>query len=91
MNSPADKPIRSRSERMIERLKEPRCRFVRIPAAIALILGGLLGFLPLVGFWMFPLGLAILAIDIPIAGRLLHRLMNLMQRLRCFYRGGANR
>ncbi len=30
-----------------------------------LVLGGLLGFLPLLGFWMIPLGLAVLATDIP--------------------------
>lgn len=32
---------------------------------VLLILGGVLGFLPVLGFWMIPLGLALLATDIP--------------------------
>ena len=31
----------------------------------ALVLGGVLGFLPILGFWMIPLGLVVLSIDIP--------------------------
>lgn len=76
---------------MIERLREPQWRLARIPVGMALILGGLVGFLPLVGFWMLPLGLAILAIDIPIAGRALHRLTSLIRRLHDFYRRRADR
>lgn len=38
---------------------------VRLPAAVLLILGGLVGFLPVLGFWMLPLGLLLLAIDLP--------------------------
>jgi hypothetical protein len=75
---------------MIERLREPPWRLVRIPAGTALILGGLVGFLPMVGFWMFPLGLAILAIDIPIAGRVLQRLTSMMRWLHEFHRRRTN-
>lgn len=39
---------------------------LRLPLALLLIMGGLLGFLPVLGFWMIPLGLLILAIDLPI-------------------------
>lgn len=39
---------------------------VRIPLASLLIAGGMLGFLPILGFWMIPLGLLILAIDLPL-------------------------
>jgi hypothetical protein len=39
-----------------------------------LVLGGLLGFLPVLGFWMVPLGLVILAVDFPIVRRLKRRL-----------------
>lgn len=38
----------------------------RVPLAILLIGGGLVGFLPVLGFWMIPLGLLILAIDLPL-------------------------
>jgi hypothetical protein len=38
---------------------------VRGFAGILLILAGFVGFLPILGFWMIPLGLAVLATDIP--------------------------
>lgn len=38
-------------------------RVVRIAVGILLILGGLLGFFPVLGFWMIPLGLVVLAAD----------------------------
>ena len=38
---------------------------VRSLAGLLLMLGGVFGFLPILGFWMFPLGLALIALDIP--------------------------
>jgi len=38
---------------------------IRLPVAVLFILGGFAGFLPFVGFWMLPLGLLLLAIDLP--------------------------
>lgn len=38
---------------------------VRAGLGILAIAGGVLGFLPIVGFWMFPLGIALIALDIP--------------------------
>jgi hypothetical protein len=38
---------------------------VRIPLAILLLLGGVFSFLPVLGLWMLPLGLLVLAVDIP--------------------------
>lgn len=37
---------------------------LRLVAGLLLIGGGVLGFLPVLGFWMVPLGLAIAALDI---------------------------
>lgn len=37
---------------------------VRFLLGLLLICGGLLGFLPIVGFWMLPLGVAIAALDV---------------------------
>jgi len=54
-------------------LRHPSRRWVRIPAAAGLIVGGVLWFLPLVGFWMLPLGLILLAEDIPPLKRSLAR------------------
>ena len=39
---------------------------VRLPIALLLLAGGFLGFLPILGFWMLPLGLLLLAIDLPL-------------------------
>lgn len=39
---------------------------IRFPAAILLIIGGLLSFLPVLGIWMLPLGLLLLAVDLPV-------------------------
>ncbi len=51
---------------MIQFAKRPDAWWVRLPLAIALMVGGVLGFLPILGFWMLPLGLALLAFDLPI-------------------------
>ncbi len=47
----------------------PGSRWIRIPVGLLLIVFGLLGFLPVVGFWMIPLGLIVLSIDLPIVRR----------------------
>lgn len=38
---------------------------VRSVLGIVLVVGGLFGFLPILGFWMIPLGGALIALDIP--------------------------
>jgi hypothetical protein len=47
-------------------LRRPSARLVRIPLGILLILGGIFSFLPVLGIWMLPLGLLLLAIDVPV-------------------------
>ena len=43
---------------------------VRLLAGLLLMLGGVFGFLPVIGFWMLPLGLAVAALDVvPICRR----------------------
>lgn len=49
----------------IRYLLEPSARLVRIPAASFFVLGGFAGFLPVLGFWMLPLGLILFAVDMP--------------------------
>ncbi|HEY1708490.1 MAG TPA: hypothetical protein VGG10_09515 [Rhizomicrobium sp.] len=51
------------------RLKLPRSRPIRIGLGIALCFGGLLFFLPILGLWMLPLGVVVLATDLPLAAR----------------------
>ncbi len=40
-------------------------RWVRVPAGVALTVGGCLSVLPGLGIWMLPVGLATLAVDVP--------------------------
>jgi hypothetical protein len=40
-------------------------RGLRSVLGVLLICGGVLGFLPVLGFWMIPAGLALIALDIP--------------------------
>jgi hypothetical protein len=49
----------------VERLLDDRMRLVRVPVGVAFVFGGFVGFLPVLGFWMLPLGLLLLAIDLP--------------------------
>ncbi|WP_296762381.1 hypothetical protein [Sediminimonas sp.] len=37
---------------------------LRLLAGLVLMVGGVFGFLPVIGFWMFPLGVAVAALDI---------------------------
>ncbi|MEW9918858.1 hypothetical protein AB2B41_04555 [Marimonas sp. MJW-29] len=39
---------------------------LRTVLGLLLIVGGVFGFLPILGFWMIPLGLAVIAIDIDV-------------------------
>lgn len=47
----------------------PRSRHLRIVSGVALVAGGLLGFLPILGYWMIPLGLIVLSVDFAWARR----------------------
>ena len=65
----------STGKRRGRRIKLPRSRGARIGIGIALVVGGILGFLPVLGFWMVPLGLAVLSVDIPWVRRQRRRLV----------------
>lgn len=51
--------------RAVEWLRRPGAGWARIPLGVALILGGFVGFLPVLGFWMLPLGALLLSEDVP--------------------------
>ena len=55
--------------RVLRWLRLPRSRWVRIPAGILFILGGFLAILPVFGAWMIPVGLLLLAADVPFLRR----------------------
>ena len=59
-------------ERLAPPLRGPLARLrrnslfpIRFPLAILLTVGGLFWFLPILGLWMLPAGLLLLAIDLP--------------------------
>ena len=54
--------------------KLPQSRAIRLTLGFILVLGGVLGFLPILGFWMIPLGVLMLSVDLPIIRRLRRRL-----------------
>jgi len=47
----------------------PESRWARIGIGVALVFFGLLGFLPVLGFWMIPAGFIVLATAIPAVRR----------------------
>lgn len=56
-------------------LRQPYMMLIRIPLGLLLVLGGVLSFLPVLGIWMLPLGLLLLAIDLPPLRRPVNRIM----------------
>jgi hypothetical protein len=66
--------------RLIRWLRSPSCRVIRISLAILLVLCGIVGFLPILGFWMIPLGLALIAQDVPLLRRPMARFLGFVNR-----------
>jgi len=56
-------------KRHFHALKNHHSPVPRIVLGVALIIGGLLGFLPVLGFWMLPLGIILLSVDFPVVRR----------------------
>lgn len=52
--------------RIFRGLRHPDSRLIRIPVALFCIVGGIFSFLPVLGIWMLPLGLLLIAQDVPI-------------------------
>jgi len=67
-------------------LKKTDNHWLRHAIGGLLVIGGLLGFLPVLGYWMLPLGLALLAVDFPFVRRLYRRLSVWWGRLTIKYR-----
>lgn len=59
-----ERRIPGAAARALARVRRPEARFVRIPLGILLVLGGIFSFLPVLGIWMLPLGLLLLAVDL---------------------------
>ncbi len=53
---------------------------VRSVIGIFLMVAGVFGFLPIIGFWMFPIGLAFVALDIPWTRKHIHDWMERLEK-----------
>lgn len=57
--------VPDRVSRAIRWLRDPDSRWIRLPIGLLLIVGGVFGFLPILGFEFIPIGLLLIAQDIP--------------------------
>ena len=69
------------ARRSLRWLREPSARWVRIPLGILFLLGGVFSILPIFGLWMLPLGLLLLAQDIPFLRRPTSRALLWLERV----------
>ena len=72
LSKPGEPTNVSKINIMGRRIRLPRHPALRMALGGALVGGGILGFLPVLVFWMVPLGVAVLAVDFPPVRRL-HR------------------
>ena len=56
--------IRRMNQRFLVRVRRRVPPGLRLVAGLLLIVGGVLGFLPVLGFWMIPLGIGVAALDV---------------------------
>jgi hypothetical protein len=61
-------------------LRRPAARWVRIPAGLLLIVASLFSILPILGLWMLPLGVVLLAEDVPSLRRATDRILAWIER-----------
>jgi purine-cytosine permease-like protein len=67
-------PAKPRTIALLGReFRMPRSRWLRVLIGVVLIILGMLGFLPILGFWMIPLGLLVLSYEFHAVRRLRRR------------------
>jgi hypothetical protein len=71
---------RARLSGPIRWARDPAKRRHRLPLGILCLIGGLFWFLPVVGIWLLPIGLVLIAHDVP-------RLRHPVARLMCWIEG----
>lgn len=60
-----EQEVPERVARTLRKLRHPDARWARIPVGVLLVVGGVFSFLPVLGIWMLPLGLLLIAYDVP--------------------------
>ena len=60
-----EREVPDRVARAIRWLRNPDSRWIRLPLGLVLIVTGFFGFLPVLGFEFIPIGLLLIAQDVP--------------------------
>ena len=76
-----------RFQTVVRWLRRPAARWVRIPAGLLLIVASLFSILPFLGLWMLPLGLVLLAEDVPPVRRATDRVLAWIEQRRPHWMG----
>jgi hypothetical protein len=70
-----ERELPDRMVRSIRWLRDPSSRWIRLPLGLLFILGGLLWFLPVLGIELLPIGLLLIAEDVPFLRKPVARFM----------------
>lgn len=70
----------ARPAALVRWVRKPSSWLVRIPLAILLVAGGVFSFLPILGLWMLPLGLLLIAQDVPFLQKPLVKVLGWIER-----------
>ena len=81
-SDPASEPPARRISIFGRELPMPRSKLLRVLIGIALVVLGIFGFLPILGFWMIPLGLLVLSYEFHAVRRRRRRLAVWWERRR---------
>jgi hypothetical protein len=66
--------------RFVGWLRKPSSKLVRIPLALLLMLGGVFSILPILGLWMLPLGMLLIAQDVPLMEKPVAQMLGWLER-----------
>jgi hypothetical protein len=61
-----EQEVPERVARALRNLRHPHARWLRIPVGLLFVIGGVFSILPVLGIWMLPLGLLLIAYDVPV-------------------------
>ena len=75
-----DMKAQAKLKKYFSRDSLPKSRGLRIALGVALVIGGILGFLPILGLWMLPLGLLLIAQDVPFLQKPLAKMLGWVER-----------
>ncbi|WP_428492807.1 hypothetical protein [Rhodopila sp.] len=76
-----------RFQHVVRWLRRPSAKWLRIPAGVLLIIGSIFSILPILGLWMLPLGIVLLADDVPMLRRVTDRVLEWIERRRPHWMG----